>query len=87
MTVIVTNMVCPQCARMNGQDHREGCPVARGSMFDDYGAGWQAARDALIPPLADEIVTLRDRQLDAFIALPMSPECDEARQILGRDRA
>lgn len=74
---VVSYMVCPLCARMNGQQHHDGCPNDA-NYSAHYHAGWVAARDALVPPLCDEISALRalarpslsEGALHALSALP-----------------
>ncbi len=56
----VENMVCPLCASMHGKPHKDGCPAALSQHNGEYTQGWIAARDALLPPLCDEILRLRE---------------------------
>lgn len=54
-------MVCPLCARLHGAAHADGCPGAVDWSRRTYLDGWVSARDALVPPLCDEIASLRER--------------------------
>lgn len=64
-------MVCPSCARMHGQEHHEGCPEGfpPGSWLGEYLEGWDAAKNALLPPFVDELERQGEALMASMIAL------------------
>jgi hypothetical protein len=84
MSVTVTMMVCPLCARMHGRPHSAGCPESFAAP-PEYLTGWIAARNALVPPLCDEITDLQEtlRLASATGDLGSPPDSDSARPVVG----